>query len=74
MVHPMDEGILREKAVPMSGEESHEGSVKEDQPSTSRAVHKIIPTLVMTEVKERSKTPGTTKTVIGYDTRCYGTW
>ena len=44
MVHPMDEGILGERAVPMSGEESHEGSVKEDQPSTSRAVRKIIPT------------------------------
>ena len=55
MVHPMDEGILGEKAVPMSGEESHEGSVKEDQPSTSRAVRKIIPTLVMTEVKREVK-------------------
>ena len=55
MVHPMDEGIRGEKAVPMSGEESHEGSVKEDQPSTSRAVRKIIPTLVTTEVKKEVK-------------------
>ena len=55
MVHPMDEGILGEKAVPMSGKESHEGSVKEDQPSTSKAVHKIIPTLVTTEVKKEVK-------------------
>ena len=55
MVHPMDEGILGEKAVPMSGKESHEGSVKENQPSTSRAVRKIIPTLVMTEVKREVK-------------------
>ena len=55
MVHPMDEGILGEKAVPMSGKESHEGSVKEDQPSTSKAVRKIIPTLVTTEVKKEVK-------------------
>ena len=41
MVHPVDEGTLREKAVPMSGEETHEESVKEDQPSTSKAVRKI---------------------------------
>ena len=55
MVHPIDEGILGEKAVPMSGEELHEGQVKEDQPSTSKAVQKIIPTLVMTEVKREVK-------------------
>ena len=55
MVHPMDEGILGEKAVPMSGEETHEEPVKEDQPSTSKAVRKIIPTLVMTEVKKEVK-------------------
>ena len=55
MVHPMDEGILGEKAVPMSGEESHEGPEKEDQPSTSKAVRKIIPTLVTTEVKKEVK-------------------
>ena len=55
MVHPMDEGILGEKAVPMSGEESHEGPVKEDQPSTSKLVWKIIPTLVTTEVKREVK-------------------
>ena len=72
MVHPIDEGILGEKAVPMSGEESHEGPVKEDQPSTSKAVWKIIPTLVTTEVKREVKTPGKTKAVIRYDTRCYG--
>ena len=55
MVHPMDEGILGEKAVPMSGEETHEEPVKEDQPSTSKAVRKIIPTLVTTEVKKEVK-------------------
>ena len=55
MVHPVDEGILGEKAVPMSGEETHEESVKEDQPSTSKAVRKIIPTLVTTEVKKEVK-------------------
>ena len=55
MVHPVDEGILGEKAVPMSGERTHEESVKEDQPSTSKAVRKIIPTLVMTEVKKEVK-------------------
>ena len=55
MVHPIDEGILGEKAVPMSGEESHEGPVKEDQLSTSKSVRKIIPTLVMTEVKREVK-------------------
>ena len=55
MVHPIDEGILGEKAVPMSGKESHEGPVKEDQPSTSKAVRKIIPTLVTTEVKREVK-------------------
>ena len=55
VVHPIDEGILGEKAVPMSGEETHEEPVKEDQPSTSKAVRKIIPTLVMTEVKKEVK-------------------
>ena len=56
MVHPMDEGILGEKAAPMSGKESHEGPVREDQPSTSKAVQKIILTLVTTEVKKEVKT------------------
>ena len=55
MVHPIDEGILGEKAVPMSGEESPEGPVKEDQLSTSKVVRKIIPTLVTTEVKREVK-------------------
>ena len=55
MVHPVDEGILGEKAVPMSGERTHEESVQEDQPSTSKAVRKIIPTLVTTEVKKEVK-------------------
>ena len=55
MVHPIDEGILGEKAVPMSGEETHEEPVTEDQPSTSKAVRKIIPKLVMTEVKKEVK-------------------
>ena len=52
---PIDEGVLGEKAVPMSGEETHEESVREDQPSTSKAVRKIIPTLVTTEVKKEVK-------------------
>ena len=55
MVHPIDEGILGEKAVPMSGEESHEGPAKEDRSSTLKAVRKIIPTLVTTEVKREVK-------------------
>ena len=55
MVHPIDEGILGKKAVPMSGKESHEGPVKEDQPSTSKVVRKIVPTLIMTEVKREVK-------------------
>ena len=55
MVHPIDEGILGEKAEPMSGEEIHEGPVGEDQLSTSKAVQKIIPTLVTTEVKREVK-------------------
>ena len=55
MVHPVDEGILGEKAVPMSGEETHEEPVKEDQLSTSKVVRKIIPTLVTTEVKKEVK-------------------
>ena len=55
MVHPVDEGILGEKAVPMSGVETREELVKEDQPSTSKAVQKIIPMLVMTEVKKEVK-------------------
>ena len=55
MVHPIDEGILGRKAVPMSGKELHEGPVGEDQLSTSKAVRKIIPTLVTTEVKREVK-------------------
>ena len=55
MVHPIDEGILGEKAAPMSSKESQEGPVKEGQPSTSKAVWKIVPTLVTTEVKREVK-------------------
>ena len=68
MVHPIDEGKLGEKAAPMSDKESHEEPVKEDQPSTSKAVRKIIPTLVATEVKREVKTPGTTEAAIRHDT------
>ena len=53
MIHPIDEGILGEKAVSMSGE-LPEGPVREDQPTTS-AVRKITPTLVTTEVKKEIK-------------------
>ena len=55
MVHPVEEGILGEKAVPMSDVEICEGLVREDQPSTSKTVRKIIPTLVTTEVKKEVK-------------------
>ena len=55
MVHPIDKGILGEKAAPMSGKESHEEPVREGQLSTSKAVRKIIPTLVTTEVKREVK-------------------
>ena len=55
MVHPVDEGILGEKAVPMSGVETREELVKEDQLSTSKAVQKIVPMLVTTEVKKEVK-------------------
>ena len=55
MVHPVDEGILGDKAVPMSGVETREELVKEDQSSTSKAVRKIVPTLVTTEVKKEVK-------------------
>ena len=55
MVHPVDEEILGEKDVPMSGVETCEGLVREDQPGTSKAVRKIIPTLVTTEVKKEVK-------------------
>ena len=53
MIHPIDKGILGEKAVPMSGE-LPEGPVREHQPTTS-AVRKITPTLVTTEVKKEIK-------------------
>ena len=55
MVHPVDEGILGEKAVPVSAVETCEGLVREDQPSTSKAVWKIIPTLGTTEIKKEVK-------------------
>ena len=55
MVHPIDEGILGEKAASMSGKESHEEPVRKGQPSMSKAVRKIILTLVTTEVKREVK-------------------
>ena len=55
IVHPIDKGILGEKAAPMTGKESHKEPVKEGQPSTSEAVRKIVPTLVTTEVKREVK-------------------
>ena len=55
VVHPVDEETLREKDVPMSGVETREGLAREDQPSTSKTVRKIIPTLVTTEVKKEVK-------------------
>ena len=51
MIHPVNEGILGETAVPVSGVETREELVKEDQPSTSKVVRKIVPTLVTTEIK-----------------------
>ena len=55
MVHPVDEGILGETAVPVSGVETREELVKENQPSTSKVVRKIVPTLVTTEIKQEVK-------------------
>ena len=55
MVHPMDEGILGEEAVPMSSVKSRMEQVKEDQPSTSRTVRRVVPALVTTEVKKEIK-------------------
>ena len=55
MIHPVDEGILGETAVPVSGVETREELVKEDQPSTSKVVRKIVPTLVTTEIKQEVK-------------------
>ena len=55
MVHPVDEGILGEKALPMSGEETHEELVSGEQPSTLKTVRRVVPTLVTTEVKKEIK-------------------
>ena len=55
MVHPVDEGILGEKAVPMSSVKSRKEQVKEDQPSTSKTVRRVVPKLVTTEVKKEIK-------------------
>ena len=55
MVHPIDKGILGEKAAPMTGKELHKELVREGQPSTSEAVRKIVPTLVTTEVMREVK-------------------
>ena len=55
MVHPVDEGILGEKAVPMSSVKSRAEQVKEDQPSTSKTVRRVVPALVTTEVKKEVK-------------------
>ena len=74
MVHPIDEGILGEKAVPMFGEESHEGPVKEDQPSTSKVVRKIVPTLVTTEVKKEVKPQVQLRLLLDTNIGRYGFW
>ena len=55
MVHPMDEGILGEEAVPMSSVKSRTEQVREDQPNTSRTVWRVVPALVTTEVKKEIK-------------------
>ena len=55
MVHPVDEGILGDKVVPMSSVETCEELVKEDQLSTSKTVRRVVPTLVTTEVKKEVK-------------------
>ena len=55
IVHPVDEGILGEKAVPMSGVKPCAEQVKEDQPSTSKTVWRVVPALVTTEVKKEIK-------------------
>ena len=43
MVHPMDEGILGEKAEPMSGVTAHAEQVKEDRLGTSKTVRRVVP-------------------------------
>ena len=55
MVHPVDEGILGEKAVPMSDVKPHAEQTMEDQPGTSRTVRRVVPALVTTEVKKEIK-------------------
>ena len=54
MIHPIDEGLLGEEAVPMSSMKFTE-QMKEDQPSTSRTVRRVVPTLITTEVKKEIK-------------------
>ena len=55
MIHPIDEGLLGEEAVPMSSMKSRTEQMKEDQPSTSRTVRRVVPTLITTEVKKEIK-------------------
>ena len=55
MVHPVDEGILGEKAVPMSDVKPHAEQTMEDQLGTSRTVRRVVPALVTTEVKKEIK-------------------
>ena len=74
VVHPTDEGILREKAVPTSGEESHEGPVERRPAKYIKGCSEDNPNTADDRSKKGSKTPGTTKAVIGHDTRCYGSW
>ena len=55
MIHPVDEGILGEKAVPMPDVKPHAEQTMKDQPSTSKTVRRVVPTLVTTEVKKEIK-------------------
>ena len=52
MVHPIDEGLLGEKAAPMTSKELEEGPAKEDEPGISGTTQKIMPTLVTKEIKQ----------------------
>ena len=74
MVHPIDEGILGEKAVPMSGEETHEGTSERRPAKYIKGGSENNPNTGYDRGKERSKTPGTTEVTFRYNTGCYGTW
>ena len=74
MVHPIDEGILGEKAVTHVWQGVTRGTserrpteyIKGGPENNSNTGHN--------RSEERSKTPGTTEVTIRHDTRCYESW